>query len=155
MRRQNITIFDSLSNAAALQHVTRDGPNIVWGMRLKYLHSKNILQEFRGYNKISLETEKNKRRKWNQRDTIHTQHQNNVPLFAPFHLFYETKNKYWYMYAFYYFFLFPLFSTKGCREERIIMVARSDSSDMLSWGASRGNEGSVGPCDGTMLIVTL
>lgn len=41
------------------------------------------------------------------------------------------------MYAFYYFFLFPLFSTKGCRKERKIMVARSDSSDVLSWGASR------------------
>ena len=48
-----------------LRHVTCDGPNIVWGMRLKYLHTENILQKFRGYNKISLETEKNVRRKWN------------------------------------------------------------------------------------------
>ena len=45
MRRQNITIFDSLSNSPAC-----DGLNTyAYSMRLKYLHSENILQGFGGY----------------------------------------------------------------------------------------------------------
>ena len=80
------------------------------------------------------------RRKWNRSDIFVL----SIILMCHFsHLFIyfiiKSINKYWC--AIYDFFFFRLFPTKGCWEEKIIMVARSVSSDLVSCGARTYNDG--------------